>query len=469
VRGVFGLGLISGIADMDPDPTRAFVLDATNGNYVWKLTSEGDFAWAQLYDEDPSKFVTLEGIDVDNTGHVALAVTFRSSFDADSTQESHLLHSNGDNDIALIEVSQGVVLPINPQTIGNDLQTLVSVLQEATTGGAPPQVVIPTTIGSLNTVVLAIEALESNSSAPVVQVVIKLADGNYSVRLVIDGTGNSITFEGHSPAFTITSGDVRLTGLTFVNSTDASTILVRGGSLTLQNSLISETTGSARSAIEITGGTANLGTLTDPGGNTIIVNGSGDFVRNTTANSVSAVGDVFQIGSSTITTDIVVGPQKRLIFDATTGQLAFAPTTLFVGIDLRPSSLNIDQNGAISLVIYGSSVFDVTKINTDTLKFAGASISVFNRAFVDDNRDGKNDLLINFKTSDALKAALTSIYSDRLLSDYADDHKYTTRDNAILALDGAFGDFGQQFEGTDSTTLFLAGNSLKTLLTSLGI
>ena len=101
--------------------------------------------------------------------------------------------------------------------------------------------------------------------------------------------------------------------------------------------------------------------------------------------------------------------------------------------------------------------------------FAGASISVFNRALVDDNRDGKNDLLINFKTSDALKAALTSIYSDLLLSDYADDHKYTTRDSAILALDGAFGDFGQQFEGTDSTTLFLAGSSLKTLLTSLGI
>jgi hypothetical protein len=45
----------------------------------------------------------------------------------------------------------------------------------------------------------------------------------------------------------------------------------------------------------------------------------------------------------------------------------------------------------------------------------------------------------------------------------------TTRDNAILALDDVFGDFGQQFEGTDSTTLFLAGNSLKTLLTSLGI
>jgi hypothetical protein len=92
------------------------------------------------------------------------------------------------------------------------------------------------------------------------------------------------------------------------------------------------------------------------------------------------------------------------------------------------------------------------------------SVDVFNQSLVDDNKDGQKDLLINFRTSDALKAALTSMYSDLLVSDYADDHKYSTKENAVLALDGAFGDFGQQFEGTDSTTLFMAGNSLKTLL-----
>ena len=66
-------------------------------------------------------------------------------------------------------------------------------------------------------------------------------------------------------------------------------------------------------------------------------------------------------------------------------------------------------------------------------------------------------------------AALTAIYSNLLLEDYAGDHKYSTKQDALLALDGTFGALGQQFEGTDSTTIFLAGNSLKTLLTSLGI
>jgi hypothetical protein len=316
------------------------------------------------------------------------------------------------------------------------------------------------------------------NTGSVATIVVTLADGDYAgqaltvpagVRLVIDGTGSSITFEGHSPAFTVFSGEVRLTGLTFVNSTDASTILVRGGSVTVQNSTISETIGGTRAAIEITGGTANLGTATEPGGNTIIVNGSGEFVRNATANEVLAIGNVFQIGASIITADVIVGPQERLIFDAASGGLTFASTVLTVGIDLRPSSLNIDQNGAISLVIFGSSTFDVKQINTSSLKFAGVSIDVFNSTLLDDNHDGKTDLLIHFRTSDALKSALTSIYSDLLLDDYADDGRYATKENALIGLDGFFGAFGQEFSGSDSTTLFLAGKSLKSLLASLGI
>src|SRR5204863_78969 len=42
-------------------------------------------------------------------------------------------------------------------------------------------------------------------------------------------------------------------------------------------------------------GTVDLGTTADSGGNTIKVNGTGTFLRNTTGNSSSAVGDTFEI------------------------------------------------------------------------------------------------------------------------------------------------------------------------------
>jgi hypothetical protein len=102
------------------------------------------------------------------------------------------------------------------------------------------------------------------------------------------------------------------------------------------------------------------------------------------------------------------------------------------------------------------------------MKLAGVSIDVFNQSLSDANGDGYADLVVSFRTSEALKTALTSMYSELLVDD-AEDGEYSTRQDAIIALDGAFGEFGQEFHGSDSTNLFLAGKSLKTLLQSLGI
>ena len=144
-------------------------------------------------------------------------------------------------------------------------------------------------------------------------------------------------------------------------------------------------------------------------------------------------------------------------------------TPQIVTIDIKPESLQIDQNGTISVMVFSSSTFDASGISVGSVKFAGVSVGVFNQTLNDKNGDGRADLTLQFKTSDALKAALTAIYSNLLLEDYAGDHQYATRQDALLALDGTFGQYGQQFEGTDTTTIFLAGNSLKTLLSSLGI
>ncbi|QDV14718.1 FG-GAP repeat protein [Rosistilla oblonga] len=115
-------------------------------------------------------------------------------------------------------------------------------------------------------------------------------------QLVINGSNGPVTFQGASPALTVVSGDVFVLGdVTFTNATDAPTILVQGGSLTLRNSIIEETTTADRPAIHVTGGTVDLGTANDPGGNTIIIHGDGDLIENASPDPLSAIGNTFQI------------------------------------------------------------------------------------------------------------------------------------------------------------------------------
>src|SRR5205823_5184804 len=91
-----------------------------------------------------------------------------------------------------------------------------------------------------------------------------------------------------------------VTNSTFVNATNAPTILVTSGHLTLRNNIIQESTGYNQPAIRITGGTVDLGTANDPGGNTINVNGTGELIHNAGANAVSAIGDTFQANGSAL-------------------------------------------------------------------------------------------------------------------------------------------------------------------------
>jgi Ca2+-binding RTX toxin-like protein len=169
---------------------------------------------------------------------------------------------------------------------------------------------VPVTEAELAAVIDAINAAVPDSSGLAVEIVLTVADGNYGgqfvdlnpgVVLIIDGAGNSVTFTGASPAFTVSSGDVVVRGVTFVNSTDAPTILVTGGSLVLRDSVVQETSGGSRAAIEITGGSVDLGTTEVPGGNTFDVSGTGELVRNLSTSLVHAVGNEFQVDGTTIT------------------------------------------------------------------------------------------------------------------------------------------------------------------------
>ncbi|HEV8062133.1 MAG TPA: Ig-like domain repeat protein, partial [Gemmataceae bacterium] len=106
---------------------------------------------------------------------------------------------------------------------------------------------------------------------------------------------NGGTWYGGSPALTLNAGNLTVTNATFQNTTDAPTILVTGGSLTLSNDVVQESTGFTDAAISVSGGTLNLGTTASPGGNALNVDGTGEFVHNTTGSLISAVGDTFEI------------------------------------------------------------------------------------------------------------------------------------------------------------------------------
>jgi hypothetical protein len=83
--------------------------------------------------------------------------------------------------------------------------------------------------------------------------------------------------------------------------TDAPTILVKGGSLTLRHDTVQESTGYNDAAIAVSGGnTLDLGTVASPGGNTVNVNGSGSFVRSTGVNFVTAVGSMFESNGASV-------------------------------------------------------------------------------------------------------------------------------------------------------------------------
>jgi ELWxxDGT repeat protein/VCBS repeat-containing protein len=115
------------------------------------------------------------------------------------------------------------------------------------------------------------------------------------------------TFIGGSPALTVSSGVVIVKNSVFLNSTDAPTILVKGGSLTLRNDTIQETTGYNDPAIALTGGTLDLGTASSPGWNTINIHGAGAFAHNTTSKPISAIGDTFTVNGLPLTPSTLSG------------------------------------------------------------------------------------------------------------------------------------------------------------------
>src|SRR5262249_7642279 len=143
-----------------------------------------------------------------------------------------------------------------------------------------------------------------------VTITMNLGSGAYSgttaspranITFVIAGSGGTTTIVGHSPSLNVSGdGSVIVTDVALVNSTNAPTVMVSGGNLTLRHVTIDESDVADQAAVEIMGGNVDLGTADHPGGNTFNTHGQGELIHNAGGNGVSAVGNSFQVDGTTL-------------------------------------------------------------------------------------------------------------------------------------------------------------------------
>ena len=177
---------------------------------------------------------------------------------------------------------------VDPSTITSQLAAAIAYTQRSSS--ATLSYVAPTTV-QMTSLVSTI----NSQPAPVLPITIKVDLGGQIVsgQTLSPPNGMTVkffngTFDPDMPALTVTSGQVVASGCTFTTSGDAPTILVTGGTLTLRDDLIQESDHFARTAIEVSGGTVDLGTAASPGHNTLEVRGTGEWVLNTTTTPIAA-------------------------------------------------------------------------------------------------------------------------------------------------------------------------------------
>jgi hypothetical protein len=245
-----------------------------------------------------------------------------------------------------------------------------------------PQSSVPVSLNSMTiqadptTIADVLNGLSSSNLGPTVTQVavnVNLAPGKYSNLTVNIPTGltlnivggPNVTIDPAQPAFTVAGGNVYVSNVTFTESGDAPTILVTGSSLALRNDIIQESTAFTNAAIAITGGTLDLGTSASPGNNIINVNGTGQFVQNTTANAISAVGDTFE-------SDGTVLPAPLLSFTSLAASVN--PSILNQSVTLTAS---VRPNGSSTTPTGSVDIFDTTT-NTDlgSVILSGGSASL---------------------------------------------------------------------------------------------
>lgn len=208
-----------------------------------------------------------------------------------------------------------------------------------------------------------------------------------------------------------------------------------------------------------------------------------DFYANSTVDPSGYGEGERWLGSATVTTDafgnapfdvVIAAASSAGEYITSTATDAVGNTSEFsqavlsvlevqtVTIDIQPESLNVDSNGTLTVVVFGSVDFDATQVNVSSVRFAGAG--VWQSTLTDVNSDGRLDLQLKFRRQDTI---LDQIYADLLVDDHdADGILDSTHQTAQVAVTGGTLS-GVDFSGSDSINLFLSGRSLRNFLTEL--
>lgn len=200
-------------------------------------------------------------------------------------------------------------------------------------------------------------------------------------------SGATVTIQGASPALTVTSGTLTVDGITYTTATDDPTILVNGGSLTMTNCSITESTAFNQTGVMVTAGTVNLGTLGTPGHNTFITDGTGKAVTNNSTTAVDAIGNYWGTVDPTAVAALISGTtnyspwcnEDFSICGYTAGSPVTTigiPTEVSCGVyDFPVTVQNFNNIGAISLTLnYDPAVLSYTSVTLNTA-ITGAPVS----------------------------------------------------------------------------------------------
>ncbi len=251
----------------------------------------------------------------------------------------------------------GVTLDVNG-TVVNGIVTIQ---------GASPAL----TVGGLGNVVVENVNLTTPTSDPTVVITggsVTLQNDNVQTTgagPTLSQTSGIVTLQndtvqgtGAVPTISQSGGVLSLQNDTVQSTGAAPTVSQSGGNLTLRNSTV-QSTGNAQTAISVSGGTVDLGTPDDPGSNILNVSSTGQFVQNTTGNSLSASGNTYQQISTVDGSTIVTTCASNLSFTSV--------TTTASSVQVRQSvtlTATVIANSGLD-ALTGSVDFVDTTTNTD--------------------------------------------------------------------------------------------------------